>query len=66
MANHPAISSDIVTVDSCGVQRSVLSITTGLGWVQAAGVVAFLGEPSDNRLERAAELGAMLAAQLLE
>ena len=51
--------------DTFGAERSVLSITTGLGWEQATDVLAFLGEPSDNHLERAAELGGTLAALLM-
>lgn len=51
--------------DTTGAERSVLSITTGLGWQQATDVLAFLGEPSDNHLESAAELGGTLAALVM-
>lgn len=51
--------------DTTGAERSVLSITTGLGWEQAADVLAFLGEPSDNHLKQASELGGTLAAVLM-
>jgi multimeric flavodoxin WrbA len=48
-----------------GAERGVDSITTGLGWVQAAGHVVVMGKPSKADLEACWELGASIAAQLM-
>jgi multimeric flavodoxin WrbA len=52
--------------DTTGARRSVLSITNALGWKQAFPVVEPLGELSANVLEEAYELGATLAAVVME
>jgi NAD(P)H-dependent FMN reductase len=51
--------------DTSGTERQLLSITTGLGWVQAAEPVLATGEPSRVTLEAATELGGTLAATLM-
>ena len=52
--------------DLTGAIRSVLSITTALGWRQSAAVHEVLGDVDDAALEGAAELGATLAALLAQ
>ncbi|GAA4107826.1 NAD(P)H-dependent oxidoreductase [Nocardioides fonticola] len=52
--------------DTTGAERSVLAIVQALGWVQAAPVLAVLGEVGDAELEAAGDLGATLAAVLLD
>ena len=52
--------------DVTGAVRSVQSIVGALHWRQAASVVEVLGEPDDERLEAAYELGGTLAALLLD
>jgi hypothetical protein len=42
------------------------SITTGLGWTKAADIVVVSGKPSKDDLEACWNLGATLAAQLME
>lgn len=49
-----------------GAEKGVTSITTGLGWVKAADYVVVSGKPSKDDLERCWELGATVAAQLME
>lgn len=49
-----------------GAERAVGSITTGLGWVQAAEHVVVSGKPSKEQLQACWELGGTLAAQLME
>lgn len=51
--------------DTTGAVRSVLAITTGLGWEQAFETVAIVGEPNPAELEKATELGGTLAAVLM-
>ncbi len=48
-----------------GAERGVVSVTTGLGWEQAAAVVAVSGPPDKEDLQRCWELGATLAAGLM-
>jgi multimeric flavodoxin WrbA len=48
-----------------GAERGVDSITTGLGWVQAASHVVVMGKPGKADLEACWELGATIAAQLM-
>ncbi|MDX3071742.1 flavodoxin family protein [Streptomyces sp. NPDC088354] len=50
--------------DLTGTVRGIRSITTGLGWEQAAAEVMVTGEPSKGDLEACWELGAALAAGL--
>ncbi len=49
-----------------GAERAVDSITTGLGWVKAAGHVVVSGKPSKDDLAACWELGATVAAQLMD
>jgi len=49
-----------------GAERAVDSITTGLGWVKAAEYVLVSGKPSKEDLEACWELGATVAAGLME
>jgi multimeric flavodoxin WrbA len=49
-----------------GAERGVDAITTGLGWVKAAETVVVSGKPTKGDLEKCWELGAILAAQLME
>ncbi|MGV9719589.1 flavodoxin family protein [Nocardia beijingensis] len=49
-----------------GAEKGVTSITTGLGWVKAAEYVVVSGKPSKGDLEGCWELGATVAAQLME
>jgi hypothetical protein len=49
-----------------GAERGVDSITTGLGWVKAAEYVVVSGKPGKAELEACWELGATVAAQLME
>ncbi|CAN5411306.1 NAD(P)H-dependent oxidoreductase [soil metagenome] len=51
--------------DTTGAVRSVLSITTGLGWTQAADVVEVIGEISETHTHACRELSGTLAAVLL-
>lgn len=52
--------------DTTGARRSVLSITNALGWKQAFPVVEPLGALTPDVLEQAYELGATLAAVVME
>ena len=49
-----------------GAERGVMSITTGLGWAKAAENVLVSGKPSKSDLQACWELGATVAAQLME
>lgn len=49
-----------------GAARGVASITTGLGWVKAADYVVVSGKPTKVDLDACWELGANIAAQLME
>ena len=48
-----------------GAERGITAITTGLGWVKAAGTVVVMGKPSKADVEACWELGATVAAQLM-
>ena len=50
--------------DTAGAVRSVLSIVGALSWVQAADVLAVLGDVGDDEQAAAYELGGTLAALL--
>ncbi len=50
--------------DTTGAQRSVTSIVAALGWVQAAEVLAVLGDVERPHRDAGYELGATLAALL--
>lgn len=52
--------------DTTGAVRSVMSIVGALGWKQAAAVHEVLGEVDGAATEVAAELGATVAALLME
>jgi multimeric flavodoxin WrbA len=52
--------------DVTGAVRSVQSIVGALKWRQSAGVVVVLGDVDDSHCAAAAELGATVAAQLME
>ncbi|MBV8789017.1 MAG: flavodoxin family protein [Mycobacterium sp.] len=49
-----------------GAERGVMGITAGLGWTKAAGTVVVSGKPSKEDLQACWELGATVAAQLME
>lgn len=49
-----------------GAQRGVDAITTGLGWVKAAETVVVSGKPDKAALEACWNLGATVAAALME
>ena len=49
-----------------GAERGVDAITTGLGWVKAAEYVVVSGKPSKEDLEQCWELGATVAAGLMD
>ncbi|WP_395307048.1 flavodoxin family protein [Mycobacterium sp. AMU20-3851] len=49
-----------------GAERAVEGITTGLGWVKAADTVVVSGKPGKDDLEACWNLGATVAAQLME
>jgi multimeric flavodoxin WrbA len=49
-----------------GAERGVTAITTGLGWMKVADTVVVSGKPSKSDLESCWDLGATLAAQLME
>ncbi|MET9407569.1 flavodoxin family protein [Streptomyces sp. NPDC002935] len=52
--------------DVTGAVRGIESITTGLGWRRAAEAVKVTGEPGKADIEDCWELGATLAAQLMD
>ena len=49
-----------------GAENGVTVITTGMGWVKAAEYVVVSVKPSKAGLESCWELGAAIAAQLME
>ncbi len=49
-----------------GAERAVAAITAGLGWEQAARTVVVSGKPEKTDLEACWNLGATVAAQLME
>ena len=51
--------------DTTGAVRGIESVTTGLGWTKAAEHVSVTGEPSKADLEKCWELGATVAATLM-
>lgn len=51
--------------DTTGAVRSVLSITGALGWKQSAAVLEVLGDVGSEATDTAYELGATMAAQLM-
>jgi multimeric flavodoxin WrbA len=52
--------------DTTGAVRSVLSIVQALGWRQAHETIEVMGDVDDQHLAAAYELGATLAASLME
>ncbi|KMS73054.1 flavodoxin [Streptomyces viridochromogenes] len=52
--------------DVTGAVRAIESITTGLGWRRAAHAVTVTGEPAKTDTEACWELGATLAAGLMD
>lgn len=52
--------------DTTGAVRSVQSIIGALGWRQSAAVLEVLGDVEDTHLEAAYELGATVAAVVME
>ncbi|GAA0639793.1 NAD(P)H-dependent oxidoreductase [Streptomyces thermocarboxydovorans] len=52
--------------DVTGALRGIESVTTGLGWRRAADTVTVTGAPDKQALERCWELGATVAAGLME
>jgi multimeric flavodoxin WrbA len=52
--------------DVTGAVRGIETITTGLGWRRAAGAVTVTGEPGRADTEACRELGATVAAGLME
>lgn len=49
-----------------GAERGIESITTGLGWTKATDTVVVSGKPDRDDLEACWNLGATVAAQLME
>ena len=49
-----------------GAERGLAAITTGLGWVKAAETVVVSGKPTKADVEACWNLGATIAAQLME
>jgi multimeric flavodoxin WrbA len=49
-----------------GAERGIDSITTGLGWKKAADTVVVSGKPSKDDMEACWNLGATVAASLME
>ena len=49
-----------------GAERAVDTITTGLGWVNGAETVVVSGKPSKSDVDACWNLGATIAAQLME
>ena len=52
--------------DTAGAVRSVLSIVQALGWRQAHEILEVMGDVGDQHLAAAYELGATLAANVME
>lgn len=51
--------------DTTGAEQAMTSITTAYGWTLAAEPVVFTGEVTPEHLDRAAELGAVVAATVM-
>ncbi|GLE51918.1 hypothetical protein ATCCBAA256_14940 [Mycobacterium montefiorense] len=49
-----------------GAERAVAGIANGLGWVKSADTVSVSGKPSKADVEACWNLGATIAAQLME
>ena len=49
-----------------GAERALDGITTGLGWARAAETVVVMGKPTKADVEACWNLGATIAAQLME
>ncbi len=49
-----------------GAERAVTAITTGLGWVRAAETVVVMGKPTKADVDACWNLGATVAASLME
>ncbi len=49
-----------------GAERALTAITGGLGWVQSAETVVVMGKPTKADIEACWNLGATVAAQLME
>jgi len=49
-----------------GAERAVAAITNGLGWEQVAGTVVVSGKPDKTALEACWNLGATVAAHLMD
>ena len=49
-----------------GAERAVDTITTGLGWVKGAETVVVSGKPSKSDVDTCWNLGATIAAQLMQ
>ena len=49
-----------------GAERAIDGITAGLGWVRAAETVVVMGKPTKADVEACWNLGATIAAQLME
>lgn len=49
-----------------GAERGLAAITTGLGWVQATEIVTVSGKPTKDDLEACWNLGATVAASLMQ
>ena len=49
-----------------GAERAIEGITAGLGWVRAAETVVVMGKPTKDDVEACWNLGATIAAQLME
>jgi multimeric flavodoxin WrbA len=49
-----------------GAERGIGAITTGLGWVRAAETVVVAGKPTKADVEMCWNLGATVAAQLMD
>lgn len=52
--------------DTTGAIRGIESVTTGLGWTKATDTVTVIGEPTKDDLQRCWELGATVAATLMD
>src|SRR5690554_2864780 len=51
--------------DTTGAENAMKSITTGYGWRLCAEPLVFTGEVDELQIEKAAELGSTVAAQLM-
>lgn len=52
--------------DVTGAVRGIEAITTGLGWRRTAGAVTVTGEPDRSDIEKCWDLGATVAAGLMD